>query len=82
VYTWSPDQDFIIDELPGSGGSLWVGCGFSGHGFKLAPIVGKMLSEMTLKGKHPYPRAKKHFSIERLGIKWGMTTYRTDKSKL
>jgi len=69
IYTWTPDSDFVIDEIPGSRGTLLVGCGFSGHGFKLAPIVGKILSEVALNKKHPFPRAKKFFSIERFGIR-------------
>lgn len=64
MYTWTPDEDFIIDELPGYAG-IFVGCGFSGHGFKLAPIVGKILSELVLCKPHPYPKTRKVFSIER-----------------
>lgn len=65
MYTWTPDEDFIIDELPGYPG-IFVGCGFSGHGFKLAPIVGKILSQLALGEPHPYQHiSKQYFSIER-----------------
>lgn len=64
MYTWTPDEDFIIDELPGYAG-IFVGCGFSGHGFKLAPIVGKILSELVMSKPHPYPKTRNVFSIER-----------------
>lgn len=64
MYTWTPDEDFIIDELPGHQGIL-IGCGFSGHGFKLAPIVGKILSHLALSKPHPFPNIGKVFSIER-----------------
>lgn len=64
MYTWTPDEDFIIDELPGYSG-IFIGCGFSGHGFKLAPIVGKILSELVLSKPHPYPKTRNIFSIER-----------------
>lgn len=64
MYTWTPDEDFIIDEVPGYSG-IFIGCGFSGHGFKLAPIVGRILSELVLSKPHPYPKTKQVFSIER-----------------
>ena len=31
-----------IDEVPG----LILACGFTGHGFGIAPVVGKLLSEL------------------------------------
>ncbi|KAG4077284.1 hypothetical protein HA402_009913 [Bradysia odoriphaga] len=68
MYTMTPDEDFIIDELPGLPG-VFVGCGFSGHGFKLAPIVGKILSDLALRRPHPYPKNRSVFSIERFGRK-------------
>lgn len=64
MYTWTPDEDFIIDELPVNP-RIFIGCGFSGHGFKLAPIVGRILSELVLSKPHPYPKTKNVFSIER-----------------
>lgn len=60
MYTWTPDEDFIIDELPAFP-AIYIG----GHGFKLAPIVGKILSELVLEKPHPYPKTKEIFSIER-----------------
>jgi sarcosine oxidase/L-pipecolate oxidase len=64
IYTHSPDNDFIIDRLP-SNPNLFVGCGFSGHGFKLAPVVGRILSELVISKAHPYPEVEKHFSLDR-----------------
>lgn len=64
MYTWTPDEDFIIDELPGLPG-IFVGCGFSGHGFKLAPVVGRILSDLAMGRPHPYPRIQSVFSIKR-----------------
>lgn len=64
VYTFTPDEDFIVDELPGYSG-IFVGCGFSGHGFKLAPVVGHILSSLALSKSHPYPQVAKYFSIGR-----------------
>jgi sarcosine oxidase len=46
MYENSPDKHFIIDRHP-----LWpnviVACGFSGHGFKFASVVGEVLAQMT-----------------------------------
>lgn len=64
MYTWTPDEDFIVDKLPEFPG-IFIGCGFSGHGFKLAPIVGKILSELATQKEHPYPKMRKLFSIDR-----------------
>ena len=46
-YNMSPDRQPIIsgtDELKG----FYMACGFSGHGFMLAPMTGLLLSEMIL----------------------------------
>ncbi|WP_088007440.1 N-methyl-L-tryptophan oxidase [Indiicoccus explosivorum] len=50
TYTDSPDGDFIIDQLPGYGNVI-VACGFSGHGFKFASVVGEILMELTICGR-------------------------------
>ena len=55
LYTYSPDDDFIIDFLPEHGDNVAVACGFSGHGFKFAPIVGEILSDLALEGKTDHP---------------------------
>ena len=36
-----------IDEVPG----LFVAAGFSGHGFKLCPAVGRMVAELVTTGR-------------------------------
>jgi glycine/D-amino acid oxidase-like deaminating enzyme len=46
VYSTTPDHDFIIDQRKG----VTLACGFSGHGFKHAPAVGKIVSDMLLHG--------------------------------
>jgi len=52
VYTMTPDEGFIIDRVPAtsSGGDddVIVAAGFSGHGFKLAPVIGRLLADMAL----------------------------------
>jgi sarcosine oxidase len=49
LYTNSPDGDFIIDLLENDP-PLAVACGFSGHGFKFAPVVGEVLADLALDG--------------------------------
>eukprot|EP00242_Pyramimonas_sp_CCMP2087_P008053 CAMPEP_0198199154 /NCGR_PEP_ID=MMETSP1445-20131203/2475_1 /TAXON_ID=36898 /ORGANISM="Pyramimonas sp., Strain CCMP2087" /LENGTH=371 /DNA_ID=CAMNT_0043868905 /DNA_START=309 /DNA_END=1427 /DNA_ORIENTATION=+ len=51
MYTMTPDQDFILDLLPGCDGNVVIGAGFSGHGFKFGPLIGKVLADMALTGK-------------------------------
>jgi sarcosine oxidase/L-pipecolate oxidase len=56
IYTLSPDFDFILDKIQGASGNgnIIIGCGFSGHGFKLAPVVGKILSQLAINGRDFY----------------------------
>jgi glycine/D-amino acid oxidase-like deaminating enzyme len=49
ITTWTPDGVPILDRVPGIPG-LWVASGFSGHGFCLGPVVGKLLSEWIADG--------------------------------
>ena len=50
LYSVTPDWQPIIDRLPGVEG-VFCAAGFSGHGFKLAPAVGQILSELVLDGR-------------------------------
>lgn len=50
MYTMTPTEDFILDFLPGSDGRVAIAAGFSGHGFKLAPLVGRIMAELATKG--------------------------------
>jgi sarcosine oxidase/L-pipecolate oxidase len=47
MYTVTPDHDLILDRHP-KYPNVIIGAGFSGHGFKLSPVVGKILSELAL----------------------------------
>ncbi|NXF34392.1 SOX oxidase, partial [Nyctibius bracteatus] len=51
LYTNTPDEDIILDRHP-KFSNIIIGAGFSGHGFKLAPVVGKVLCELSL-GEEP-----------------------------
>ena len=50
ITTWPADGIPIIDQGPGLKG-FYVATGFSGHGFCLGPIVGKLLAEWIMDGK-------------------------------
>ena len=47
VYDVTPDWNPVLGRVPGLPG-LVVGYGFSGHGFKLSPAVGKVLAQEAL----------------------------------
>jgi len=49
MYTVTPDAHPLIGAVPGSKG-CWVVSGFSGHGFKLAPAVGRGMAEWIVDG--------------------------------
>ena len=50
LYTNSPDSHFIIDRHPHHSRVL-LACGFSGHGFKFAPVIGEALSDLAIDGE-------------------------------
>ncbi|HYZ00548.1 MAG TPA: FAD-binding oxidoreductase [Candidatus Binatia bacterium] len=50
LYETTPDhQPFLgpVDEVDG----FWCACGFSGHGFQMAPAVGALLGELLVDGR-------------------------------
>ena len=44
TYTTSPDSNFVLDRV----GPVTVGAGFSGHGFKFTPAVGRILADLAV----------------------------------
>ena len=50
LFTTTPDWHPILDAVPGVGG-LYCAVGFSGHGFKLSPAVGKSIAELVVEGR-------------------------------
>ena len=54
LYTNSPDHHFIIDRHPHHQ-HVTFACGFSGHGFKFASVVGEVLADLTIDGKTNLP---------------------------
>ena len=54
MYTMTPDRHFMIGRAPGTDGRVVVACGFSGHGFKFAPVVGEILADLATTGTTPW----------------------------
>jgi sarcosine oxidase len=54
MYTNTPDCHFIIDQHPRQE-RVSIACGFSGHGFKFASVVGEILSDYVTKGRTELP---------------------------
>ena len=55
LYDMTPDGNPILDRSQTVEGLFWA-VGFSGHGFKLSPVVGRMVAELVLRGEssdHP-----------------------------
>ncbi|XP_067683658.1 peroxisomal sarcosine oxidase-like isoform X2 [Haliotis asinina] len=53
IYTNTPDEHPVLDYIPGSR-NIVIGVGFSGHGFKLSPVVGKVLGQLACGEKPSY----------------------------
>lgn len=54
LYTNSPDAHFIIDRHPAQPRAI-MACGFSGHGFKFAPVIGEALADLVTEGETQHP---------------------------
>lgn len=57
TYTTTPDSNFVLDRV----GPVIVGAGFSGHGFKFTPVVGRILADLALGRASAHPE----FSLAR-----------------
>jgi sarcosine oxidase len=51
TYTTTHDSNFVLDRR----GPIVIGAGFSGHGFKHGPAVGKALADLATAGVRPDP---------------------------
>ena len=60
LYTNSPDHAFVVDRHP-TRPHVTVACGFSGHGFKFASVMGQAIADLATAGRSPLP-------IEFLGL--------------
>jgi sarcosine oxidase len=54
LYTNSPDSHFIIDKHPRDP-RVTIACGFSGHGFKFASVIGEILADISMSGRTALP---------------------------
>lgn len=56
LYTMTPDAHFVVDLHPEWKGVAFA-AGFSGHGFKFAPVIGEALADLVLVGRSSLPIA-------------------------
>jgi sarcosine oxidase len=49
MYSLTPDGNFVIDRHPEHANVILCG-GFSGHGFKFAPVIGEIAADLSLEG--------------------------------
>jgi sarcosine oxidase len=54
LYTMTPDEHFVIGAHP-THENCTIACGFSGHGFKFASVMGEVLADLAIKGKTAHP---------------------------
>ena len=54
LYTNTPDGHFVVDHHPECSHAV-IACGFSGHGFKFAPVMGEALADLAVEGKTDWP---------------------------
>lgn len=54
LYTMTPDGHFIVDRHP-EHDSVCFAAGFSGHGFKFAPLIGSVLADLAIDGRTSEP---------------------------
>ncbi|CAI3804972.1 FAD-dependent oxidoreductase [Pseudarthrobacter sp. MM222] len=61
TYTTTMDENFVLDRI----GPVVIGAGFSGHGFKFTPVMGRILADLAT-GEGPAPAI---FSASRPGVR-------------
>jgi len=66
LYTMTPTEDFIVDRWPGDPRVVFASA-CSGHGFKFAPLTGRMLAELALHGKVDLPGGRDAASLFAIG---------------
>jgi sarcosine oxidase len=54
LYTMTPDENFIVDHHPEFRNVIFA-AGFSGHGFKFAPLIAVALADMVQHGETSLP---------------------------
>ncbi|MGH7453678.1 MAG: FAD-dependent oxidoreductase, partial [bacterium] len=56
-YDMTPDNDFIVGGLPDVA-NIYVAAGWNGTGYKFAPLIGKILTQLVFKEKTQYDLAR------------------------
>jgi sarcosine oxidase len=51
LYTVTPDEHFLLGPHPVAPAAVSVAAGFSGHGFKFAPVIGEILADLAQQGR-------------------------------
>ena len=64
MYTNTPDLNFVVDKHPAHDNVI-IGSACSGHGFKLAPVMGEILADLAVEGESQFDLAM--FSAARFG---------------
>jgi sarcosine oxidase len=54
LYTMSADSNFVLGLHPAHA-NVAIACGFSGHGFKFAPVIGEALADLASEGSTKLP---------------------------
>ena len=54
MYTMTPDHHFVVDRHPEHDQVVYA-CGFSGHGFKFASVIGEVLADLAFEGETGQP---------------------------
>jgi sarcosine oxidase len=55
LYTNTPDENFVLDYVPGYEKDVVVAAGFSGHGFKFSSVVGEIMADLAVNGRTDLP---------------------------
>jgi sarcosine oxidase len=66
MYSLTPDTNFVIDRHPAHANVVLCG-GFSGHGFKFAPVIGEIAADLALDGSSRHEID--FLSLKRFGAK-------------
>jgi len=54
MYTNTPDKHFVIAAHPHHP-QVAIACGFSGHGYKFASVVGEIMADLVIGGSTRHP---------------------------
>ena len=61
---WSDDETAVVDLVPNAG-RVVIAAGFTGYGFKMAPVIGRIVADLISEGETGYPIS--HMRADRFG---------------